>query len=52
MDNQDRDSNFKYRDLSIEDIGELFSGEFKKASIDPMDENIVEEFFTILSSKK
>jgi ELP3 family radical SAM enzyme/protein acetyltransferase len=43
---------YQNRELSIEDISGLFAGEFKKTSIDPMDENIVEEFFTTLSSKK
>jgi ELP3 family radical SAM enzyme/protein acetyltransferase len=38
--------------LTAKDIEDVFAGEFKLASIEPMDENIVEEFFQILSSKK
>jgi ELP3 family radical SAM enzyme/protein acetyltransferase len=38
--------------LTAKDIEELFAGEFKLASIDYMDENILQEFFQILSEKK
>ena len=38
--------------LTAKDIEDVFAGEFKVASIEPMDENIVEDFFQTLASKK
>lgn len=38
--------------LTAKDVEDLFAGEFKLASIDYMDEKIIQEFFQILSSTK
>jgi elongator complex protein 3 len=37
--------------LTAKDIEDVFAGEFKVASIEPMDENIVDDFFQTLASK-
>jgi ELP3 family radical SAM enzyme/protein acetyltransferase len=36
--------------LTVKDIEDVFAGDFKLASIEPMDENIIVDFFTKLSS--
>jgi elongator complex protein 3 len=38
--------------LTAKDVEDLFAGDFKLASIDYMDEKIIQEFFQILSSTK